>query len=96
MWAGARSRTPAGYFRSAGDRIHQLIDRIDPAREPLMLAEGVFDALALERACVQANGLHCKQLHALQWRFFPEVDRQWCWQRHGDFEEFGNEFLSRQ
>jgi DNA primase len=39
------------------------IDRIDPARGPLVVVEGVFDALALERAGVQAIALRCKRLH---------------------------------
>lgn len=39
------------------------IDRIDPARGPLVLVEGVFDAIALERADVQAIALRCKRLH---------------------------------
>ncbi|MGH8900475.1 MAG: hypothetical protein ACRDYA_02040 [Egibacteraceae bacterium] len=38
------------------------IDRIDPARGPLVIVEGVFDALALERADVQAVALRTKTL----------------------------------
>jgi hypothetical protein len=39
------------------------IDRINPARGPLVVVEGVFDALALERAGVQAIALRGKRLH---------------------------------
>jgi hypothetical protein len=39
------------------------IDRINPTHGPLAIVEGVFDALALERAGVQAIALRGKRLH---------------------------------
>jgi len=38
------------------------IDRIDPTHGPLMIVEGIFDALALQRAGVQAVALRGKRL----------------------------------
>jgi hypothetical protein len=51
------------YIVPSGDPKHPWgIDRIDPARGPLVLVEGVFDALALERTDVQAIALRTKTL----------------------------------
>jgi DNA primase len=51
------------YVVPPGDPKHPWgIDRINPARGPLMIVEGIFDALALQRAHVQTVALRGKRL----------------------------------
>jgi DNA primase len=46
-----------------GDPKHPWgIDHLNPTRRPLVLVEGVFDALALQRAGIQAVALRGKRL----------------------------------
>jgi hypothetical protein len=56
----------ARYLRPAGDPSRPWgIDRLDPARGPVVLVEGVLDGMALERADVQALALRGKTLRPL-------------------------------